>query len=190
MSLVRSGSCAPSSPQVPNVTPLAHFDGQLRSLYENVPVDKLQAKSLDMNGIVVMSVNCCSVRLKLPKLISLILFANPDVVCLQEVWANFETRSLSVLPYFILCGDLFNGGGLATLAHRRFSCGKAKPEKDHLRHRLGFSLRIAPHAVLTVINCHFPPSIDNHIRNSHVKWCSELAISKPAGVKLLMGEQR
>ena len=188
LSLVRSGSCAPSCPLVPNNAPLAHFDGQLRLLYENKPIDKLLAKSLEMNGIVVMSVNCCSVRLKLPKLVSLILFANPDVVCLQEVWANFDSRSLSVLPFFILSGDLFNGGGLATLVHRRLSHGKAKPEKDHLRHSLGISLRIAPHAVLTVLNCHFPPGTDNHVRNSHIKWCSEFAIGKPAGVKLLMGD--
>ena len=48
---------------------------------------------------VTLGINCCSLEHKVDKLISYILHYTPDVVCLQEVWADFPLECLVGLPY-------------------------------------------------------------------------------------------
>ena len=48
-------------------------------------------------------------------MISYIVHHTPDVVCLQEVWADFPLECLVGLPYTAVVSTPFRGGGLVVL---------------------------------------------------------------------------
>lgn len=66
----------------------------------------------------VLSANCGGAASKLPRLVALLLHADPDIACLQEAGA-ITTDMLRGLPYRSVHSTPIRGGGLITLIHHR-----------------------------------------------------------------------
>lgn len=121
------------------------------------------------------AVNCGGAASKLPRLVSLILYADADVICLQES------------AYLLIQGPPIRGGGLLTLIHYR----RLHPTARHLQplldeHAIVVSVPISPSAYLSIANLHLPPSLPPAERRGAL--VAATLMRAPPGARFIVGD--
>ena len=105
----------------------------------------------------VLSINCGGAVGGPARLTALLVYADPDVVCLQEA-ASMPQSLGPDLSYRRWCGPPVRGGGLVTLVHRRLLPARAKPDcLSDCPACLCVTVELSGGAVLSVVNLHLPP---------------------------------
>jgi endonuclease/exonuclease/phosphatase family metal-dependent hydrolase len=135
-----------------------------------------------------LSINCGGAGSKLDRLIALLLYSEPDIVCLQEV-GTLPAGSLAGLPYRISLGPTVLGGGLATLIHHRAMQPDSRlPAAPQHPHFLISTISLPGPLMLTVANTHLPPGLPPaEVRLCCTSIAAHLSDSPP-GVRLICGD--
>lgn len=107
-------------------------------------------------GIRILTINCGSLRRKVPHLLRLVLYSQPDVVLLQEVGTLAQAPQVPVC-WQVLSTTGRHGGGLSIFIHRRVSTNIAQIKQ----HAYFLHILVTLHngAEVNVVNAHFPPSL-------------------------------
>ena len=105
----------------------------------------------------VLSINCGGAVGGPARLTALLVYADPDVVCLQEAASLPQSLGPDLL-YRRWCGPPIRGGGLVTLVHRRMLPVKAKAVcLFDSPACLCVTVELSGGAALSVVNLHLPP---------------------------------
>jgi hypothetical protein len=183
-SLLRTRSCSPP-PLPPTLPPGA---SQFQACYPASPLSQRLIDQPQPPPLRILSVNCGSLSTKQPRLLSLVDYVDPDIICLQEI-GPLPGDVLTGLPFRSWWGPPVPGGGLVTFIHLRHCTPATKPTTVTAQpHYLIISLPLSPTFALTVANVHLPPGLPSAHRVSHCVAIGTAIASTPRGLHLIVGD--
>ena len=181
---LRAFHCAPV---IPLSGPAAVFEELLLSYGGSLLTGRL-ADPVLAEPLRVLSINCGGLTTKLPRLLALLHWTDPDVVCLQET-SGCLAEPLPGMAYRVWANTPVRGGGLAILLHpRRLPAGLHAVAVDLGPHHLGVSMPVREGFVLSVVNLHLAPSLSGVSRREICVHVASWLAGRPSGAKLLVGD--
>lgn len=135
-----------------------------------------------------ITANCGGAAEKLPRLVALLMYTDPDVVCLQEA-GGLRRDQLDGLPFHSFHSPPIRSGGLITLVHRRLPAGHHSVRVIlSLDHALATSIQLTPSTCLSIANLHLPPSLPAATRRSTCADVAALLLLQPPGARIIAGD--
>lgn len=181
-STLRRSQCSPDPPPPP--TPLS------RRLLRHMPLahSPPTTSTAPPAPLRILSINCGGAAAKLPRLVALLMYVDPDIICLQEA-AALPPADLQGLPYRTWHGPPIRGGGLITMFHPR-RLHSPVPTRPPLldAHALVVTVPLTPSASLSVANMHLPPSLPPTESRSECAAAMAALLHAPAGARILAGD--
>ena len=115
----------------------------------------------NQGSVSLISLNCGGLGDKLPGLLALTDWLEPDVICLQELWETCELDDLKLPNFKLFCaGSRHRGGGLATLIHSRLLTGnESRVEEVNVLHAQLIRIRWPSGNHMSIFNLHLAPSM-------------------------------
>ena len=182
-SLLRGATCSPPTPLPSPYNDSLHRQSPTGTSSPRPPL----SASTTPEPLRVLSVNCGGASSKLPRLVALLLFADADVVCLQEA-AGFPPDCFCGLPYRSWHGPPLRGGGLVILLHPRRLLQPTPRHPPILDdHLLFLCVPLTATAHLSIANLHLPPSLASDTRRNLCGLAAAALSRSPPGLRIIMG---
>ena len=180
--LLRRSQCSPSA-----AAPWEQTSPHFHAAYTHPAVRPQQPA--DTEPLRIMSINCGGLTEKIPRLLALLDYSDPDVTCLQEVGSYQAAQALYQLPYRVWTGTATPSGGLAILVHRRLIRSGGRPPSHHAdAHMLGITFALDKHHACTIVNLHLPPSLSHPARRGICHSAAAFLARAPFGVCIICGD--
>ena len=181
LSLLRKRTCSP--PLLPPTNPAQA--ASLSAAYSSPPLSSRLRDSTPPPPFRVLSVNCGGLGCMLAQLFALLLYAEADIVCLQEV-GPVPHDAFAGFPYKAWWGPPMVNGGVAALLHVRYGVGTTRAILQP--HYVVISHPVTPSFTLSFASVHLAPSLPTLQRSTCCAGIASALSAAPRGLRLICGD--